>query len=153
MGLLTDVLNQTFHVSIREDEGGTYGVSVMGNIDRNPEGQRSLGVMFKTNPEQAVRLNEIVKKQLKEIAKDGINESYFTKAVLNREKSFSEAQESNSYWGGLLINKVIWGEESHDAYLETLRSITPEDIRKYVEQIVTNDRYFEMIASGKPDAK
>ena len=152
MGLLTDVLNQAFHVSIREDEGGTYGVGVMGDVDRLPLGQRSLMIMYKTSPKEAERLNDIIKKQLREMAQNGIDEDYFKKAVLNREKSHTEALETNGYWAGLLYDKVIWGEETHDTYLRTLHSITAEEIRDYLAQILSKDQYFEMIASGKPDA-
>lgn len=153
MGLLADVLNQTFHVSIREDEGGTYGVSVAGSVDRIPAGERSLAIMYQTRPEDADRLNGIVKTQLNEIAEKGIDESYFKKAVLNREKSFAEAQETNSYWSDLLFNKIIWKEDFHKDYLDTLHSITPEDVRVYLQGILKDDHYYEMIASGKPDAK
>ncbi len=147
-GILSDVLNQTYLVSIRENEGGTYGVSVQGGVNRYPAGEASLLIFFQTNPESAVRLNDIVKKELSEVVKNGVNEEYFKKAILNREKSFTERQTSNDYWMGLLSDKVMYNENNHEVYLDTLHSITPDDVKNLVNKYLTEGRYSEMIASG-----
>ena len=147
-GILSDILNQTYLVSIRENEGGTYGVSAQGSVSRYPAGEASLLILFQTNPESAVRLNGIVKKELSDIVTNGVNEEYFKKAILNREKSFTEHQTSNDYWMGLLSDKVMYGEDSHEIYLDTLHSITPDDIKNLVSKYLTEDRYTEIIASG-----
>ena len=150
IGILSEVLNQTYLVSIREDEGGTYGVSVQGSIDRQPAGQTSLLIVFQTNPESAERLNGIIKQQLSDIAKNGVNEEYFNKTILNLEKQYTEGQTTNAYWMGLLTDKVRYNEQFHEVYLDTLHSITMDDVKAVLNKLIDANRYFEMIASGTP---
>ena len=146
--ILAEVLNQTYLVSIREEEGGTYGVSVQSNVSRHPEGQTNLLILFQTNPESAERLNDIVKKQLQDIVDNGVNEEYFKKTILNLEKNYTEGQTTNAYWMNLLKNQVRYGETDHEIYLDTLHSITLEDVKALLNDFLTKGRYFEMIATG-----
>ena len=146
--ILSDILSQTYLVSIREDEGGTYGVSVQGDMAREPKAQASLLILFQTNPESAERLNGIIKKQLNEIATGGVNEEYFKKTILNLEKNYTERQTTNAYWMGLLENKVRYNENDHEIYLDTLHSITMDDVKALLGEYLKANRYHEMIASG-----
>lgn len=148
VGILSDILDQVYLTSIREEEGGTYGVSTNGTISRYPEGETNLFIFFQTNPESAVRLNDIVKREFGEILTEGVNQEYFNKAILAREKEFTEKQKNNSYWMNLLTNKVKYNEDTHETYLDTLHSITPEDIKALVKKILDEGRYSELIASG-----
>lgn len=53
------MLSQQFFKSIREDEGGTYGVAVQGGTGRT--GEQTVLIFFQTNPEQPDHLNAKVK--------------------------------------------------------------------------------------------
>lgn len=154
LGVLMDVLSQTFHESIREEEGGTYGVGVQTSISRYPAGEAHLEVQFMTSPKEAERLNGIVKTQLKEIAEKGVNIEFFNKTIQNKEKNFSEAQQTNAYWISALKTQLQYNEDTHAKYLDILHTITPDDLKTTVKSFLdNNNRYFEMIISGNPASK
>ena len=87
---------------------------------------------------------------LTDIAKNGVNEEYFNKTILNLEKQYTEGQTTNAYWMSLLTDKVRYDEQFHEVYLDTLHSITMDDVKALLNQLIDANRYFEMIASGSP---
>lgn len=149
MTFLHENLTQHYHESIREDEGGTYGVHVNGDINKYPEGETSILIMFQTNPESAARLNDKVKSELQQMVASGLNEDFFNKTMLNLEKKYEERLHENSYWMSQLTSLYFHGEDRHSNYLETLRSITLEDVNEYLRQLMSNYRYLELVAKGE----
>ena len=144
--ILGEVLSQQFFKSIREDEGGTYGVAVQSNTSRAPKGEESLLVFFQTNPEQLDHLNAKVKSELNQIAEGSINiDEYFNKTVLNMKKGYEQNQRENSYWMNILVDYYFNNDNAYDNYLETLDSITIDDIRNALKDILANGRYLEQI--------
>lgn len=148
MTFLTEILTQHYHETIREQEGGTYGVQVEGSIERHPEGRTQLAVIFQTNPESAIRLNDKVKSELEKKVAEGLNEEYFNKVRLNLEKQYEERLHENSYWLAQLTAKYFFNEDWHTTYLDTLRSITIEDVHSYLRNLKSSNIYLELIATG-----
>lgn len=151
--ILSSILDQQYLVSIREEEGGTYGVSAMGSEDEFPTPTSQMMIVFQTNKEQAEHLNQRVKDEMKEMVEKGLNKEFFEKAVLNMKKQFDENQHKNSYWMDQLEMQVLRDRNTNDKLLETLDSITIEDVRQYLKNIMTDNTYLEMIAIGEPAAK
>lgn len=149
MQILEEVLTQQYQQSIREDEGGTYGVSVNTNVSKHPKGQALLLINFQTAPEKAAQLNEKAKKELFEMAEKGINKEFFDKTIQNIEKNYTESQRENSYWLGVMTNKFFHNEDNHPIYLETLRKITPESIRVYLKELLKEHKFFEMVVTSE----
>lgn len=146
LDVLGEVLGQQFFKSIREEEGGTYGVSVEAETKNAPRGEEGLLVFFQTNPDQLEHLNNKVKTELKEIAEGKINiDTYFNKTILNKQKSYEESIHENSYWLNTLVKYYFMGDNFHDAYLETLKSITTDDIRKALTTMLNDSRYLEQV--------
>ena len=150
--LLSSILDQQYLVSIREEEGGTYGVSAIGSEDEFPTPTTQMMIVFQTNKEQAEHLNQRVKDEMKEMVEKGMNQEFFDKAVLNMKKQFDENQHKNNYWMSQLEMQVLRDRNTDDKFLETLDSITIEDVRQYLKGLMTNNTYLEMIAIGEPAA-
>lgn len=143
--ILCEVLSQQFFKSIREDEGGTYGVAVQGGTGRT--GEQTVLIFFQTNPEQLDHLNAKVKDELNKVVDGSINiDEYFNKTKLNMKKSYDDNQHENSYWMNVLVDYFHANENNHDNYIETLDSITTDDVRAALKTILENGRYLEQIA-------
>lgn len=142
------ILDQQYLISIREDEGGTYGVGTDASVSRHPEGESILLITFRTNPADAKRLNDRVKAELKQMAEEGVNAEFFNKTVLNMKKNYEENQKKNGYWMNKLVDKYYWGEDTHTDYLKTLNSITTKDIQANIQKLLKDGRYLELISSG-----
>ncbi len=148
--ILGEVLSQQFFKSIREDEGGTYGVAVQTNVFEAPRGEEALLVFFQTNPDQVAKLNGKVKSELRDIVDGKINiDTYFDKTVLNMQKAYEQNIRENKYWLNTLVDYYFKGENFHDNYLETLKSITKDDVRAALNTLLAESRYFEQIGVSK----
>lgn len=148
MSLLQQILNIVYTEKVREDEGGTYGVSVSGNISRYPEGQTTLSISFDTEAAKAEYLNGIVQRELQNMAVEGPRMEDFNKAKEYSVKSFNESLEENSYWSAMIGNYYWYGEDNYSNYMKTLESITPNDIRDFAKTILDAGNSIEIIMKG-----
>lgn len=138
ISILDQVLDIVYTEKVREEEGGTYGVSTGGSIARYPEGQTLLQILFDTDPdtERMEQLNEIILNELKGIAANGPRESDFTKVKEYLNKSYNENLKENSYWLGILSTKYFYGEDNHSSYIETVNAITPQEIQAFTAKLL-----------------
>ena len=136
MSMFDQILDIIYTEKVREEEGGTYGVYAGGSISRYPEGQTVLQIMFDTDPEKMEHLNQIVLNVLKEFAVDGPRETDFMKVKEYMNKSYNENLKENSYWLNILDNKYFYGEDNHIQYIETVNTITRDDIRNFAKTLL-----------------
>ncbi|MEA4919048.1 M16 family metallopeptidase [Proteiniphilum sp.] len=136
MSMFDQVLDIIYTEKVREEEGGTYGVYAGGSISRYPEGQTALQVMFDTDPERMEHLNQIVLNVLKDFAINGPREGDFSKVKEYMNKSYTENLKENGYWVNILRNKYFYNEDGHTQYIETVNTVTPDDIRNFAKTLL-----------------
>lgn len=136
MSMFDQLLDIIYTEKVREEEGGTYGVSAGGSIARYPEGQTVLQIMFDTDPERMEHLNGIVLNLLKEFGTNGPLEGDFSKVKEYMNKSYTENLRENGYWLGVLRNKYFYQEENHSKYVDTLNSITAKDLQAFAKSLL-----------------
>ena len=136
MSMFDQILDIVYTEKVREDEGGTYGVSSAGAISRYPEGQTILQIMFDTDPEKMTHLNQIILDELKEIAANGPREADFTKVKEYMNKSYSESLKENRYWMNILDEIYFYGDDMHTGYIETVNAVTPGDIQDFTKRLL-----------------
>jgi len=137
MSMLDQILDIVYTEKVREDEGGTYGVSSYGSISRYPEGQTLLQIFFDTDPEKATVLNNIISSELKSISVDGPRALDFSKVKEYMVKSYTENIRENSYWLGQLNTKYFYDEDTHSQYLNTLSGMTENDIKNFTNSLLS----------------
>ena len=146
MSVLGSVLDQLYTKTIREDEGGTYGVSTMAQVEGEPKPEFSILIIFDTDKAKAPKLIELAKQGLKEIAENGPNAEYVTKAKENMIKAFPEKQIHNSYWHNLAYQWYSHGRNNFNNYVETVEKVaTPESIQKLVQEILSQGNEYELV--------
>ncbi len=136
MSMFDQILDIVYTEKVREEEGGTYGVSSAGAISRYPEGQTILQIMFDTDPEKMAHLNEIIYNVLKEIAANGPRETDFTKVKEYMNKSYNESLKENGYWLNVLDTRYFYGEDTYTNYIETVNAVTPGEIREFAANLI-----------------
>lgn len=139
MDIFDQILDIVYTEKVREDEGGTYGVSSRGSIARYPENQTILQIVYDTDPAKMEHLNAIVHKELKDIAVNGPREADFNKVKEFMNKKYSENIKQNSYWLGMLDTYYYYGEDNHSDYLTTLNAITMDDVKLFVEELLAQE--------------
>lgn len=139
ISMLRQIMDIVYTEKIREEEGGTYGVSTSGSIARYPEGQTILQINFDTDPDKAQELNNLVKGELKAMAENGPRAEDFSKVKEYMLKAYNENIRENSYWLNQLTNKYFYDWDRHTHYLDTLNAIKPEDIQGFVRDLLTQE--------------
>lgn len=134
--IASEVLTQIYTKTLREEEGGTYGAQVSGNISRVPDGQAGLQVVYQTDPAKVEHLNEIVLKELNKVISDGVESEYFDKVISNLHKSHKVRLEENNYWLSQLAVCYTHGQDYVTNYEKILDSITREDVRLLLSQLI-----------------
>lgn len=136
MSMFDQILDIVYTEKVREEEGGTYGVSSAGAISRYPEGQTILQIMFETDPEKMTHLNQIIIDVLKDIAANGPRETDFLKVQEYMNKSYTEKLKENGYWLNILDEIYSYGDDMHTGYIETVNAVTPENIQEFAADLL-----------------
>ena len=145
------ILDVIYTKTIREKEGGTYGVGVASSAQRSPQKRAIIQVQFDTNPEQAQKLCSIATEQLYKFAKNGPTAEELSMAVENMKKNLPESRISNNYWLNVLDSWNEHGIDYDKEYEEAINSVTSEDVAKVVTKILKqkNSIEFKSMPAGK----
>ena len=149
--MLQQILRIVYTEKVREEEGGTYGVSVSGNISNYPEGQSMLQIYFETEPAKSGYLNKIVHRVLQDMAEDGPREVDFNKVKEYMLKKQQENEQENSYWRGVMLTWYRQNHNDYTDYVKTLNAVTPADIREKVQALLDSKNAIEIIMTGVKD--
>ena len=133
---LSSILDQLYTKTIREDEGGTYGVSANVSLGRYPQPYYSMTVQFQTEPSKVEKLNALVFHGLEDIAKNGPSQDYFDKAIKNMEKEHSESLRRNGYWLSQLHHYYGQGLDLVTDFDQVRKSITPAEVQALAKQLI-----------------
>lgn len=149
MSMLGQVLDIVYTEKVREDEGGTYGVSSRGSISRYPDGQAVLQIMYDTDPAKMEALNEIIFRELQSIADNGPRTEDFSKVKEYMLKQQTESLKENSYWLNIISHKYVYGEDDYSNYSSTLSSITAKDIQEFTQGFLSQGNQATIVMMPK----
>lgn len=142
---LKQVLDIAYTETIREAEGGTYGVGVGAYLTRVPEGDATLFISFDTNPEKVEKLLPLVHGELQKMAKDGVKEEYFMKVKEYMLKKYEEDIKTNSYWLGIASDKAFYNEDLYSPALESIKSMTKEDVQAVAKKLLDQNNLTQVV--------
>ena len=143
--LLSQILDLAYTETIREAEGGSYGVYAGASISSFPAGRLMLQIFFDTDPDKWENMNRIVDEQLRRIADEGPDESQFTKSKDNIRKRHAERLQENAYWLNAIDTYYFYNIDMHSGYEETLESITPSDVQRFVSDLLNSGNRIEVV--------
>ena len=143
------VLDMIYTKTIREDEGGTYGVGTAMVGQRMPVERALIQIYFDTNPEAAPKLIELAVKGLKDLAQNGPTEEQMGKAIENLKKNIPESRISNSYWQGAIDDWYEYGINSDAEYEAAVNSVTAEDVKTVLQAILAQNNMTQLVSAPK----
>lgn len=149
MSALTDILDIIYVDTIREEEGGTYGVSTNGQVSSLPKSEAEIQIMFDTNPERAEKLIEMAIAGLEGIAKNGPTEEQVAKAKSNLTRKASEQRIVNNWWESCLLTWYRIGIDMESDREAVVESITASDIRKFAADILSQGNFVKVVMNPK----
>lgn len=136
--ILKSILDIRYIESVREEEGGTYGVGVGSAVSHFPESMFKLYISFDCDPAKADQLRPIIYKEIDKIIAEGPTSVDLDKVVKNIKKQRAESMQKNNFWLGALKkyyfdNENITAAENFDKIVD---NVTVKDIQKAAKNFI-----------------
>ena len=144
VSMLDQVMDMMYTESVREDEGGAYGVPVRGGLSRYPQEEASIQIQLPTAPEKRAKMTEIVYQGVEKMVNEGPKAEDLQKVKEYMLRAHEEDLKKNGYWMGEMMNYVLYGEDNDVIYVDTLNSITAADIQEVARQIFRSGNRIEV---------
>jgi len=151
MTAIGSILNMRYLESIREKEGGSYGVGVRGTLNNIPFSEATLLMQFDTDPEKQERLLGIIHSEVNEIVKNGPRADDLQKVKENMLKKYTEDLETNNWWQASVVRFYQDKVDLLKDYKPAVEALSPELIQKTLKSLVDQGNVLEVIM--KPQAK
>ena len=143
--ILSEVMNSLCTENLREQEGGTYNVSVTSRISRQPADELTLMFNFNTNPQQAQSLLQKAIGLLHQVADEGPSPEAFNKAKEYLLKQHASYRGSDSFWMAALTERVRYYSDDMLTNGETLKQVTPKDVQRLARKLVRSKHTVEVV--------
>jgi zinc protease len=153
LNVLQGILDLRYTETIREDEGGTYGVRLGTSLVQYPTGKVYLRMSFDCKPQRADALKAILYRELNKIVEDGPTFVDFDKTIKNRLKEREQSKEHNNFWSGNLYGYYVHGINSalNANYEDIINSLTMKDIQDLARQLVTDADVMDIVFVPKTE--
>ena len=136
MQALSDVMDIVYTEKIREDEGGTYGVGVSGNLMLRPKESFMFLIGFDTNKEMYEKLMGIAIAELQNVANNGPRPEDLKKVKEFLVKKHSEDMESNRYWMNCIQTMDRDKQNPMKDYNDIINGITADDVANMAKAVL-----------------
>ena len=146
--VLSEVMNTLCTETLREQEGGTYNVSVTSRISRQPADELTLMFNFNTNPEQASALLQQAISVLAQVAEEGPSTEVFNSAREYLKKRHADYLGTNAYWMETLTEQVRYNSDDMLTNDKALQEVTPKDLQRIARRLVRSPHTAEVILNG-----
>jgi len=148
------ILDLRYVESIREEEGGTYGVGVRTSMSKWPVEKATIRINFDCDPERATELKEKVYAELEKLARKGPSEEDLSKTVKNILKERQESKEHNAYYLSTLYNYYIYGINFNDPanYEDIIKNLTVKDVKKMMQAFYDFPNIVDVVFVPKEEA-
>ena len=142
--LLQDVLDTRLRELLREDLGGTYGVSVRGSLIDQPYEHFQFSIQFGCDPERVEELVANVWSNIADLKNNPPDIIHLDNSRQASLRAWESGQKENSFWLNSLqfyLERDMDPARALTSPSEVLDSITPEDISEAARVFLDESRY------------
>ena len=134
--VIQGILEMVYTEKVREDEGGTYGVSMSISSQLRPYENASALIMFDCDPARADDLSKIIHNEIDAMVANGPDSEKFSKAIQNLLKNREESKLHNRYWSSAIYSWYYTGIDNNNPanYEDILNELKPSDIKKLAKK-------------------
>ena len=148
VGALSKILDSRYTDELREQMGGTYGVSASVSARNRPGPSGSFSVFFGTNEEDFEAMRDASKAIMNDILDAGVTQEEVDAAKAQLTRDLENRQTSNWYWIGELEREFLYGDgdlDLVDRRQERIDAITAEHISAMAELLLKPDGLVELM--------
>ena len=145
MEMIGRILSTRYLESIREREGGSYGVGCAGRMNRHPVPFAQLIMQFDTDPEKQEKLMNIIHEEVMTIVENGPLAKDLQKEKESMLKDFEEDLEKNNYWKSVLSMYYKNDINYITDYKAAVEAVTAETVQATLKKLVEAGNVFEVV--------
>lgn len=149
--VLRSILEVRYTESIREKEGGTYGVGVNSDASKEPVEVYNMTMTFNCDPDKAEHLKSLVYAEVEKIKKEGVKEEEIANVAKNMLKDFEQSKPHNSYWLTVITTYYIYDINNNDPaqFEDIIKNMTPDDIKDFANRMFDNPDIIDVVFEPK----
>jgi zinc protease len=147
--ILGNILTIRYTESIREEQGGAYGVGVSGSVSRIPSPETLLFMQFDTDPKLDTKMMTLIYLELQKIADKGPKAEDLNKVKENLLKKHAEDVEDNNWWISTLNSYFLTNVNYIDGYDKAVNAIDSKSIQDLAKQLIEKKNNLEVIMQPK----
>jgi zinc protease len=155
--MLMNILAIKCRESMREDQGGVYGVSVNGSASKLPKPKYTIQSSWGCNPDNIKKLSQTVLDEMGKIKKDGPTEVDLNKVKETLIRQRETQVKENTFWMTSLQNHFLFGDRllSLEEYKTFVNSFSGADIKAIAGKYLKTDSYVQvaLTPATKTEAK
>ena len=150
VNIISELLSKRYMETIREQEGGTYGVSVGPSIARRPYEHCDISINFDCDPEKQEKLRQLVHQELEAI-NNTVSEDDLVEIKKNYIKNREQSEKTNVFWlqvihGSLTNNEPVTNTEG---YNKLVNDIDANKIKKFANKLFKDYNLVEVVMNPK----
>jgi zinc protease len=144
---LTDVLEIKLREVLREDKGGTYGVSISASPSRYPKEEYEINISFGCDPQKTNELVDAALTQIDSLKKFGIDFGHVAKVKEIDIRSREVNLKRNDLWLNQLYNAYYYGEDPRSIfnYDKFVKELSPKTIQDAAIEYFNMHNYVKVI--------
>ena len=144
LDFLKRILSIAYTDSVREEKGGTYGVSVDFSLVSDETPNAILKISYNADPERYEELNPVVYHQLKVIANQGPQPASLEKVRQYLLKQYDQMAITNGYWDYVIWHQLDDNEDFDAGYCDMARQMTAADIQQLARILLQQKNRIEV---------
>ncbi|MFQ5677291.1 MAG: insulinase family protein, partial [bacterium] len=132
---------------LREQLGGTYGVSVTASTSRYPDEEYSVNISFGCSPDRVEELTAAVFEQIDNLKTFGLPEKYIAKVKENQRRRRETDLKENRFWLNALQFSYYHGREPENIlkYDQLLEALSVQAVKKAAQTYLNIDNYVKVV--------
>lgn len=141
--MLMEILSIKCRESMREDQGGVYGVSVSGTASKYPKPEYTITATWGCDPEKIDSLAVAVINEMNSIMREGPSETDLNKVKETMIRQRETRMKENSFWISYLQSHFLNGNKimSFNEYRDFVNSVDTKTIRKIAGRYLNTTHY------------
>lgn len=147
LGMLANYLEEELRVEIRENMGGTYGVSVFNSIRHFPVKKYLLGVYFGCEPGRDEELSDAVFTEISKLKNGEVNKEGLQAVINNFKRSMELNLKDNNYWHNSIENSLLLNRDFIDIIDVDTSNITEDYLIYLANRYIDMNRYVKVVLS------
>ncbi len=151
--ILTRILDIKLRESVREDEGGTYGLQVRDQAEKFPKSEYGLTIIFGCDPKRQDKLVDVIFKEMEKIIKNGPTQEDLDKIKETLIRERETDLKKNDWWVRKLENLYFYDDPktSVKEFNDKVKAVKIEEIKAAAVKYFNMKNYVKVYL--KPEKK